>query len=127
MYIRKLAFLPLIGVAVALVAQHSETEAPAGFTTPTLGLTVSATGELTGTPGAQSVSNGIAEPPGDSFALDQAQFERRHDPSTGLGPVFNATACVECHNNGVAGAASQFTQQRGGHSDAKGKFVNPTS
>jgi CxxC motif-containing protein (DUF1111 family) len=124
--IRKLAFLPLIGVAVVLVAQHSETEAPAGFTTPTLGLTVSPTGELTGTPGSQSVSNGIAEPPGDTFALDQAQFERRHDPSTGLGPVFNATACAECHQNGVTGAASQITELRVGHRDATGKFVNPT-
>lgn len=126
MNIRKLVFLPLIGVAVALVAQHSETEAPAGFTTPTLGLTVSATGELTGTPGAQSVSNGIAEPPGDTFALDQAQFERRHDPSTGLGPVFNATACAECHQNGVTGAAGQLTEIRVGHHDAAGNFVNPT-
>jgi CxxC motif-containing protein (DUF1111 family) len=58
--------------------------------------------------------------------LDQAQFERKHDPSTGLGPVFNGTACVDCHNNGVAGAASQFTEQRVGHHDANGNFVNPT-
>jgi hypothetical protein len=83
-------------------------------------------GELTVNPGSQSISNGIEEPPGDTFALDQAQFERRHDASTGLGPVFNATACVECHNNGVAGAASQFTEQRVGHNDANGNFVNPT-
>jgi CxxC motif-containing protein (DUF1111 family) len=76
--------------------------------------------------GAQSISNGIEEPPGDTFALDQAQFERRHDPSTGLGPVFNATSCVECHNNGVAGSASQFTEQRVGHRDASGNFVSPT-
>jgi CxxC motif-containing protein (DUF1111 family) len=74
----------------------------------------------------QSVSNGIAEPPGDSFALDQAQFERTHDPSTGLGPVFNARACAECHNNGVTGAASQFTEVRVAHRDANGNFVNPT-
>jgi CxxC motif-containing protein (DUF1111 family) len=124
---RNIAFSLIIGTAaVALVAQQSATEAPAGFTTPTLGQTISSTGELTVTPGAQSISNGIAEPPGDTFALDQAQFERKHDASTGLGPVFNATACVECHNNGVAGAASQFTEQRVGHNDANGNFVNPT-
>jgi hypothetical protein len=58
-----------IGAAIAVVAQQSETEAPAGFTTPTLGQTVGAGGELIGTPGSQSVSNGIAEPPGDTFAL----------------------------------------------------------
>jgi CxxC motif-containing protein (DUF1111 family) len=125
---RKIALFSIIGAAAAivLVAQQSATEAPAGFTTPTLGQTISPTGELTGNPGSQSVSNGIAEPAGDTFALDQAQFERRHDPSTGLGPVFNATACVECHNNGVAGAAGQFTELRVGHSDANGNFVNPT-
>jgi CxxC motif-containing protein (DUF1111 family) len=124
---RKIAFASIIGAAaVALVAQQSATEAPAGFTTPTLAQTISSTGELTVTPGSQSISNGIAEPPGDTFALDQAQFERKHDASTGLGPVFNATACVECHNNGVAGAAGQFTEQRVGHNDSNGNFVNPT-
>ena len=125
---RNIAFFSIIGAtaAVVLIAQQSVTEAPAGFTTPTLGQTISSTGELIVSPGLQSVSNGIAEPPGDTFALDQAQFERKHDPSTGLGPVFNGTACVDCHNNGVAGAASQFTEQRVGHHDANGNFVNPT-
>lgn len=102
--------------AVAIVAQQALTEAPAGFTTPTLGEN----------PGSQSMSNGIAEPPGDTFALDQAQFERRHDSSTGLGPVFNATSCAECHQNVVTGAASQITEVRAGHRDATGNFVNPT-
>src|SRR5579863_4021995 len=125
---QKIAYFSIIGAAaaIALVAQQSVTEAPAGFTTPTLGQTLSPTGEAIANSGSQSVSNGIAEPPGDSFALDQAAFERRHDPSTGLGPVFNATSCVECHNNGVAGAASQFTEQRVGHSDGNGNFVYPT-
>jgi CxxC motif-containing protein (DUF1111 family) len=125
---RKIVFFSLAGAAavIALTAQQSATEAPAGFTTPTLGQAIGATGQLTVNPGTQSISNGIAEPPGDTFALDQAQFERRHDPGTGLGPVFNGTSCVECHNNGVAGAASQFTEQRVGHLDANGNFVNPT-
>src|SRR5271170_2316882 len=125
---RKIVFFSIIGTAAAIVlaAQQSATEAPAGFTTPSLGQTVGQTGELTVSSGSQSVSNGIEEPPGDTFALDQAQFERRHDASSGLGPVFNATACVDCHNNGVTGAASQFTEQRVGHNDANGNFVNPT-
>jgi CxxC motif-containing protein (DUF1111 family) len=125
---RKIVFFSIFGIAaaIALIAQQSVTEAPAGFTTPTLGQAVGPAGEITGNPGSQSVSNGIAEPPGDTFALDQAQFELRHDPSTGLGPVFNAAACVDCHNNGVTGAASQFTEVRVGHNDANGNFVNPT-
>jgi CxxC motif-containing protein (DUF1111 family) len=122
----RIVFFFFVGAAIIMVAQQSVTEAPAGFTTPTLGQAVGQGGELTVKPGTQSVSNGIAEPPGDTFALDQAQFERRHDPSTGLGPVFNATACVECHQNGVTGAAGQFTELRAGHRDANGNFVNPT-
>ncbi len=59
-----------------MVAQQSVTEAPAGFTTPTVQQTISPTGELTVNAGSQSVSDGIKEPPGDTFALDQAQFER---------------------------------------------------
>jgi CxxC motif-containing protein (DUF1111 family) len=124
---KKIAFFFIIGTTIAVVAQQSATEAPAGFTTPTIGQTINPAGKLLVNPGSQSVSNGIAEPPGDTFALDQAQFERRHDPSTGLGPVFNATACVECHNSGgVAGAASQFTEVRVGHKvNANGKIANP--
>ena len=125
---KTIVFLPIIGAiaTIVLIAQQSVTEAPAGFTTPTLGFVVGSTGELIGNSGSQSVSNGIAEPPGDTFALDQAQFERSHDATTGLGPVFNATSCVGCHNNGVAGSASQFTEVRVGHKDANGNFVNPT-
>jgi hypothetical protein len=65
-----------IGVAaIVLVAQQTTTEAPSGFTTPTLGQAISPTGEVTAIPGSQSIGNGLEEPPGDTFALDQAQFE----------------------------------------------------
>ena len=103
-------------ITAGLIAQQAATEAPTGFTTPT----------VTERPGSQSSSNGIPEPMGDSFALDQEQFERVHDPSTGLGPVFNAASCSQCHQNGVTGAASQLTELRVGHLDANGNFVNPT-
>jgi CxxC motif-containing protein (DUF1111 family) len=45
---------------------------------------------------------------------------------TGLGPVFNAASCAQCHQNVVTGAASQITELRAGHLDANGHFVNPT-
>jgi CxxC motif-containing protein (DUF1111 family) len=109
-------FFGVLAIALAGVAQQSATEAPAGFDTPT----------LTQNPGSQSHSNGIAEPPGDSFALDQSVYEQIHDVSTGLGPVYNGRACAECHQNPVSGGASQFTELRVGHTDANGNFVNPT-
>ena len=107
----------LLGLlALVAIAQQSLTEAPAAFATPT----------LSQNPGSQSVSNGIAEPTGDTYALDQSVFEKRHGVDDGLGPVFNATACVDCHQNPVTGGPSQITEIRAGHLDANGNFVNPT-
>src|SRR6201999_3349885 len=60
------------------------------------------------------------------FALDQQIYEENHSVQTGLGPVYNATACVSCHENPNSGAASQITELRVGHNDANGNFVNPT-
>jgi CxxC motif-containing protein (DUF1111 family) len=104
-------------ITVGLLAQQAATEAPSGFETPTL---------QTQNAGSQSSSNGIAEPPGDTFARDQALFERREDAALGLGPVFNATSCSECHQNPVSGGPSQITELRVGHRDENGNFVNPT-
>jgi CxxC motif-containing protein (DUF1111 family) len=111
-----LAFVALFAIAIASIAQQSAIEAPAAFDTPTLGQN----------PGSQSVSNGIPEPPGDTFALDQQRFERRNGVDDGLGPVFNATGCADCHQNPVTGGPSQITEIRAGHLDPTGKFVNPT-
>jgi hypothetical protein len=114
-----LAGSALGAIVITGFAQHSATEAPADFNTPSFN-------------GAASVSNGIEEPTGDSFALDQQLFERNHQeksdtPSeTGLGPVYNGTACASCHENPNTGGASQITELRVGHTDDSGNFVNPT-
>jgi CxxC motif-containing protein (DUF1111 family) len=112
-------FVSLLALQTPLLAQTAlqrPTEAPAGFDTPT----------LVQSPGSKSSSNGIAEAPGDTFVLDQQIYETAHDVNTGLGPVFNARTCVECHQNPVSGGSSQFTELRIGHHDALGNFVNPT-
>jgi CxxC motif-containing protein (DUF1111 family) len=108
-----IAALTALGTGLVRVAAKSATEAPAGFNTPSFN-------------GAQSISNGIAEPPGDTFARDQDVYEQNHSVATGLGPVYNATACVSCHQNPNSGGASQFTELRVGHKDENGNFVNPT-
>jgi hypothetical protein len=112
----RVLLLGVIAVGCPAIAQQSATEAPAGFDTPT----------LAANPGSQSTSNGIVEPPGDTYALDQQIYELIHDVNTGLGPVYNGRACAECHQNPVSGGASQFTELRAGHRDASGTFVNPT-
>ena len=109
-----LAALALVGIAQQS-SPSGLTEAPAAFQTPT----------LANNPGSQSVSNGLPEPPNDTFALDQATFEEREGVDTGLGPVYNATSCVDCHQNPVTGGTSQVTEIRAGHLDADGNFVNP--
>jgi hypothetical protein len=79
--LRKTAYwLSTVAVGVALIAQSSPPEAPAGFDTPANRLN----------PGSGSASNGIVEPSGDTFANDQAFFEKQEDASDGIGPVFNA-------------------------------------
>src|ERR1700752_1382699 len=108
--------LAVVAMDIAVIASEDATEAPAGFDTPTLAQN----------PGSQSISNGIAQPPGDTYALDQSRFEQAHDASTGLGPVFNARACADCHQNPVTGGSSQFTEIRAGHRDINGNFVAAT-
>jgi CxxC motif-containing protein (DUF1111 family) len=102
-----------LGTGLARVAAKSAAEAPAGFNTPSFN-------------SAQSISNGIVEPPGDTFARDQQAYEENETVADGLGPVYNATSCVVCHQNPNSGAASQITELRVGHNDANGNFVNPT-
>jgi CxxC motif-containing protein (DUF1111 family) len=116
---RRFSFMlaSLIALPVSQGARSAPpTEAPAGFDTPT----------LIQNPGSKSSSNGIAEPPGDTFVLDQQIYETLHDVNSGLGPVYNGRACAECHQNPVSGGASQFTELRIGHRDENGIFVNPT-
>jgi CxxC motif-containing protein (DUF1111 family) len=112
-----LMFLTICSATLTAEAQQTAPDAPTGFDTPT----------LVQNPGSQSMSNGITEPKGDTYALDQQVFEREHDVTDGLGPVYNARACVDCHQNPVSGGASQFTELRVGHLDpTTGLFVNPT-
>jgi len=42
-------------------------------------------------------------------------FEETDDISKGLGPVYNAQSCRECHQNPVTGASSQISEFRAGH------------
>ena len=107
------ATLAALGTGLARVAAKSATEAPAGFNTPSF-------------EPAHSVSNGIVEPPGDTFSRDQEVYEENETVAKGLGPVYNATSCVSCHQNPNSGAASQTTELRVGHHDENGNFVNPT-
>jgi CxxC motif-containing protein (DUF1111 family) len=101
----------LTGLAVGLAiagpswSQNSgATEAPAGYDNQPNGLTDSAT-----------------------FTMDRGKFEEVEAIGDGLGPIFNAQSCRECHQNPVTGSTSQVKELRAGHHDANGKFVGATA
>ncbi len=81
--------------------QNTPTEAPAGFDNLTNGFQTQA-----------------------QFDLDRATFAEVETIADGIGPVFNATSCADCHNNPVTGAISQVTEFRGGHFNGT-SFVEP--
>jgi CxxC motif-containing protein (DUF1111 family) len=68
------------------------TEAPTGFDNLTNGFTTQA-----------------------QFDADRAIFDEVEDDDEGLGPLYNAQSCRECHQNPVSGAISQITELRAGH------------
>jgi hypothetical protein len=78
-------------------------------------------------------TNGF-EPQGDvntrgTFLGDEAVFEKRDTPDTGLGPVYNAQSCAECHQNPVTGGISQIFELRAGHNFtglSGGIIISPT-
>ncbi|HYU42311.1 MAG TPA: di-heme oxidoredictase family protein [Vicinamibacteria bacterium] len=74
-------------------------EAPAAFSPGTMTL----------------VTNGLVDQA--TFDADRAVFEEQEGRAEGLGPVYNAQSCAECHQNPVTGGISQITELRAGHFD----------
>ncbi|HKG15263.1 MAG TPA: di-heme oxidoredictase family protein [Pyrinomonadaceae bacterium] len=67
-------------------------------------------------------TNGLVKQP--QHDLDRETFEERDTIKDGLGPVYNAQACAECHQNPVSGSVSQINELRAGHQDVFGNFVD---
>ncbi|MBV9957339.1 MAG: hypothetical protein JO360_02925 [Acidobacteria bacterium] len=63
--------------------------------------------------GFDNQTNGMTDQT--TFDGDREVFEEREGIPDGLGPVFNAQACSECHQTPVTGAASQIGELRAGH------------
>src|ERR1700690_1396621 len=94
--------IPLAGLSLILAFSASRsTEAPTGFDNKSNGVTDDATHEA-----------------------DQMRFEEVELVSDGLGPLYNAQSCRECHQNPVSGAASQVAELRVGHQARDGHFLN---
>jgi CxxC motif-containing protein (DUF1111 family) len=60
-----------------------------------------------------------------THASDQAAFEAVLQVAEGLGPLYNAQSCRECHQNPTSGGQSQLTELRVGHLGPDRHFQNP--
>jgi CxxC motif-containing protein (DUF1111 family) len=73
--------------------------------------------------GFDDSTNGLVDQA--TYDSDKASFSARNEIRQGLGPGFNATSCVECHQNPQAGGSSQVTVLRAGRVDRNGSFIEP--
>jgi CxxC motif-containing protein (DUF1111 family) len=97
-----LGLILVLASAASLSPQAPPTEAQAGF---------------------DNKSNGVADDA--THQIDQAKFEEVEQLTDGLGPLYNAQSCRECHQSPVSGAASQVSELRVGHQAPDGHFRNP--
>jgi len=73
--------------------------------------------------GFDNKTNGIVDDA--AHQTDQMKFEEVEQLSDGLGPLYNAQSCRECHQSPVSGGASQVTELRVGHRGPDGRFRTP--
>jgi CxxC motif-containing protein (DUF1111 family) len=73
--------------------------------------------------GFDNKTNGLVDDA--THTADQAKFDEIEQISDGLGPLYNAQSCRECHQNPTSGGSSQISELRVGHSGPRGEFVNP--
>src|SRR6202011_4830617 len=102
------AALSVLGFVLLGWAMSSSTapEAPSGFDNQTID------------------PNFVAQPVHDA---DQTHFDTvEQAEKDGLGPIYNAQSCRECHQSPTSGAVSQVTELRVGHLGPGGLFENPS-
>jgi CxxC motif-containing protein (DUF1111 family) len=73
--------------------------------------------------GFDNQTNGLVDPT--THASDETAFEAVLQIPEGLGPLYNAQSCRECHQNPVSGGSSQASELRVGHQGPDGRFLTP--
>jgi CxxC motif-containing protein (DUF1111 family) len=81
-----------MALALPVALTQSATDAPTGFDDETNGMITQ-----------------------EEFDLARDIFDEREEKDEGLGPVYNAQSCGECHQNPTSGGISQVTELRAGH------------
>jgi len=95
-------FLSFLLILILGSSAPRSTEAPTGFDNKSNGLTDEATHQA-----------------------DQTKFDEVEQLTDGVGPLYNAQSCRECHQSPVSGASSQVTELRVGHQGSDGHFRTP--
>src|SRR5437867_7105082 len=65
-------------------------------------------------------SNGMVDD--STHQADQTAFDEVEEIADGLGPLYNAQSCRECHQNPTSGGPSQISELRVGHLGPDGQF-----
>jgi len=74
--------------------------------------------------GFDNQSNGLVDDA--THTADQVKFDEIEQLTDGLGPLYNAQSCRECHQNPTSGASSQVSELRVGHNGPHGQFETPS-
>ena len=74
--------------------------------------------------GFDNKSNGVVDD--QTHQADQLKFDEVEGVADGLGPLYNAQSCRECHQNPTSGGGSQVSELRVGHIGPGHRFVNPS-
>jgi CxxC motif-containing protein (DUF1111 family) len=74
--------------------------------------------------GFDGQTNGLVDQK--THAADQEKFDEVEQVADGLGPLYNAQSCRECHQSPVSGAITQMSELRVGHRGPNGQFENPS-
>lgn len=97
------------GITTQVEAPPRSHEARAGFDNRTNGF-------ATQGPDFEEIDEDNVDPLA-SFNDARFIFEEVEGIDEGLGPIYNAQSCRECHQNIVTGGASQIAEQRTGHTE----------
>jgi CxxC motif-containing protein (DUF1111 family) len=73
--------------------------------------------------GFDNKSNGVVDDL--THQADQVKFDEVEGVADGLGPLYNAQSCRECHQNPTSGGPSQVAELRVGHLGPDRRFRNP--
>jgi CxxC motif-containing protein (DUF1111 family) len=85
--------------------------------------TIAALSQLPEAPtGFDNRSNGVVDD--STHQADLGKFDEVEAITDGLGPLYNAQSCRECHQNPTSGGPSQITELRVGHRGPDGRFRN---